>query len=236
MLVSNVTSMLTSFASQITSFANGVSSQQISTWAKTQLPRILAAGGQLIAQLASALLRSLPKVISAIGQIGSAIVRGLGSALWGKVTAAANGIKNRFMQPINAMKDKVKSAIDKIKGYFPFHIGKVMSGIKLPHFSISGKFSINPPSTPKVSVSWYKRGGIIDGATVFGGIGMGEAGPEAILPLDPFWKKLDQIATGTNSTNVVININGANKDPKAIAAEVKRELIKETNQRRLAWQ
>ena len=54
------------------------------------------------------------------------------------------------------------------------------------------------------------------------------------MPLDKFWDKLDNMSTG--STNIVININGANKDPREIADEVRRMLIKETNQRRLAWQ
>jgi hypothetical protein len=48
------------------------------------------------------------------------------------------------------------------------------------------------------------------------------------------WDKLDNMSAG--ETNFVINVNGANKDPKEIANEVKKILIKETNQRRLAWQ
>lgn len=235
LLVSNVSNLLNTLGTQITSFANGVSSTQIKAWAQTQLPKILKAGGKLVMTLATALVKNLPKIVLAVARIGGAIVKGLGSAIWGKVRAAANGIKERFMAPINSMREKVKGVINKIAGYFPIKVGKLLSGLKLPHISISGKLSIDPPSAPKFSVSWYKRGGIVDGATVFGGIGMGEAGPEAILPLDPFWKRLDQIAS-SNSANVVININGANKDPKAIAEEVKRVLIRETNQRRLAWQ
>ena len=54
------------------------------------------------------------------------------------------------------------------------------------------------------------------------------------MPLDKFWDKLDHMSTG--ETNIVININGSNKNPIEIAEEVKRVLIRETNQRRLAWQ
>ena len=72
---------------------------------------------------------------------------------------------------------------------------------------------------------------------VLGGIGLGEAGPEAILPLDPFWKRMDEIANNTQGGNTInIIVNGADKDPRAIAEEVKRVLVRETNQRRLAWQ
>ena len=105
-----------------------------------------------------------------------------------------------------------------------------MSNIKLPHFKLSGKFDLKSMSVPKLSVSWYKTGGIFDSPSV---IGIGEAGPEAVVPLDKFWEKLDNLS---GETNIVINVNGANKNPIEIAEEVKRILIKETNQRRLAWQ
>lgn len=192
LLVSGISNLLTSLATNITNFANGVSSTQINTWARTQLPKILTAGGQLVMQLATALIRNLPKIVLAIGKIGLAIVTGLGSALWGKVSQAAAGIRDRFMAPINALIGKVKAVIDKIKSYFPFSIGKVMSNIKLPHFKLTGEFSLKNKTVPSLSVSWYRQGGIVDGATIFGGIGMGEAGPEAILPLDPFWQRLDE--------------------------------------------
>jgi hypothetical protein len=152
------------------------------------------------------------------------------NALKSTVTTIWNNIKSAITKPIQAAKDTVKSAIDTIKSYFPFHIGKIMSGLKLPHFKITGKFSLNPPSTPHIGVDWYARGGIFDAPSV---IGVGEAGPEAVVPLDKFWDKLDSMTTG--ETNIVINVNGAG-DPKAVADEVKRILIQETNRRRLAWQ
>ena len=87
-----------------------------------------------------------------------------------------------------------------------------------------------------ITGSWI-QGGIVPSTTVLGGIGLGEAGAEAILPLDPFWKKMDEIANNTQGGNTVnIYVNGANKDPKEIAEEVKRVLIREVNNRRLAWQ
>ena len=237
LLVSNVTSLLSSLATQITSFASGITGPKVAEWAMTTIPKILAAGGQLIGNLATSFIINLPKIVAAIGRIGLAIVTGLGSAIWAKVSAAATGIVTRFMQPINTMISKVKGVVDKIKSYFPIKVGNLLSGLKLPHLSISGKLSLNPPSVPKLSVDWYAKGGIVDGATVFGGIGLGEAGPEAILPLNPFWKKMDEMANSIQSGETVnIYINGADKDPREIAEEVKRILIRETNQRRLAWQ
>lgn len=146
-------------------------------------------------------------------------------------TTAFNAVKNAIINPIQTAADKVRGIINKIKGFFPVSIGKVMSNLKLPHFKISGKFSLNPPSVPKFNVDWYKTGGIFDAPSV---IGVGEAGAEAVVPLDKFWKKLDEMQGG--STSIVININGANADPKEIAEEVKRSLIRETNRQRLAWQ
>lgn len=236
MLVSNITSLLTSLAANITSMANGLTGEKVSAWATTAIPKFLSAAGTLIGQFAMGLITNIPKIAAALVQIGGTIVNGLGSALWGKVKAAAAGIRDKFMEPINQIKDKVQAAIQKVKNLFPFSIGKVMSNIKLPHFSVSGKFGLNPPSVPKLSIKWYAKGGIFDAATVFGGIGVGEAGPEAILPLDPFWKKMDEIANRVQGGNTFnFYINGSDKDPKEIAEEVKRVLIKEANQRRLAW-
>ena len=148
-----------------------------------------------------------------------------------QITTTFNNIKNAIVTPIQTAINKVKAIIDKIKGWFPIKVGKILSGIKLPHFKLTGKFSLKDMTVPKLSIDWYKTGGIFDSPSV---IGVGESGAEAVVPLDKFWDKLDKMQGG--ETNIVININGANKDPREIAEEVKRVLIRETNQRRLAWQ
>ena len=149
-----------------------------------------------------------------------------------KVTAIFNAVKTAIVTPINQAVNLVKAGINKLKSIVNGAKLKLPK-IKLPHFKISGKLSLNPPSIPKVSVSWYKTGGIFDSPTI---AGIGEAGPEAVVPLDTLWKKLDNIAEASQGSNIVINVNGANKDPREIAEEVRRILIRETNQRRLAWQ
>ena len=99
-----------------------------------------------------------------------------------------NGIKNAITKPIEAARDKIKGIIDKIKGFFS-GLKLKFPNIKMPHFKITGKFSLSPPSVPKLKIDWYKDGGIMMKPTIFGmnGSGLmagGEAGPEAILPID----------------------------------------------------
>ena len=246
MLVANVTALLTSLTASISNVANGLTSSTVTAWVTANIPKILAAGGQLIGKLATSFITNLPKIVAAIARIGLAIVTGLGSAIWGKVTQAANGIRDRFMQPINQMKDKVKGILDKIKNFFPVNLGKILH-FSLPKISVSGgsaPWGIGGKGTkPSFSVSWssHALGGIIskrllmtEGSTVHE---FGEAGSEAILPLNPFWKKMDEIANNVQGGNTInIYVNGSDKDPRQIAEEVKRVLIKETNNRRLAWQ
>jgi hypothetical protein len=79
----------------------------------------------------------------------------------------------------------VKNFVDKVKSFFPINLGKILSGIKLPHFSVSGGSAPwgigGKGSMPKFSVSWYAKGGIFKRPSV---IGVGEAGAEAVLPID----------------------------------------------------
>lgn len=152
------------------------------------------------------------------------------NAFKAKVASTFNSIRDAIVKPIQTAINKVKAIVQRIKSFFPIKVGNIFGHIKLPHFKLSGKLSINPPSIPKISIDWYKNGGIFDSPTI---AGIGEAGPEAVVPLDKFWNKLDNMS---GETNIVININGATKDPREIAEEVKRVLIRETNQRRLAWQ
>lgn len=166
------------------------------------------------------------RVVATVNSLKSAL-----SAAWNSIksTAAAkwNAIKEKIVTPIKNAVDKVKSIIGKVKGFFPISVGKLLSGLKLPHFSISGEFSIKNRTVPHLNVDWYKKGGIFDSPSI---IGVGEAGSEAVVPLDKFWNKLDAMQAG--QTN---NFYITGDDPKAIAEEVKRILISQTKRQTLAW-
>ncbi len=106
-----------------------------------------------------------------------------------KVADVFETIRSTIQEKIENAKEKVSDAIEAIKGFFDFSWS--LPPLKLPHFSITGSFSLNPPSIPHISVSWYARGGIVDGATL---IGAGEAGREAIVPLERHTEWMDDLA------------------------------------------
>lgn len=245
MIFSGISSLITSLAAQVTTLANSITGQKVKQWATTTLPKIAIAGAQMIGKFVATLIINLPKVIAAIGRIGAEVVKGLGSAIWGKVTKAANGIKDRFLAPINTLKDKVKGVIDKIKKIFPVSFGKILH-FSLPSISVSGgkaPWGIGGKGTkPSFSVTWKEHalGGIFTKPTFLSSGNVihefGERGREAIVPLDPFWKRLDDYGRtiAENREPVVINIYES-KDPRATAQEVKRILIGEVKRESAAW-
>lgn len=227
----------TSFLEQAATFLGGLtdklSAENISSWASEMIPRLISTAGELLSKFANGLIQNLPKIISAIGQIGLNIITGLGSAIWPKVVEAANGIKERFLEPIRNMRDKIQEIIEKVKAFFKFNISA--PHIPLPHFSISPSGwklgDLLKGSLPSLGIEWYAKGGIATKPV----IGFGEAGAEALLPLDPFWKKMDEIAKGSGA-NVTINVYpSAGMDEEQLAQKIERKLINQVQNRRLAW-
>lgn len=103
--------------------------------------------------------------------------------LYNKCEWFRNGVNAVF----GGIKSFVAGVVDSIKGFLSFDWK--LPKIKLPHFKIKGGFSLTPPKTPKFSVDWYAKGGILNSPTIFGTngnslVGGGEAGKEAVLPID----------------------------------------------------
>lgn len=151
------------------------------------------------------------KVVSSFKSAKDSVVNGV-SDMVSKALNKFNEIKQGITDKINGAKDAVKSAIDKIKGFFNF--SWELPKIKLPHFSIDGKFSLNPPSIPKFNVDWYSTGGIFTKPTIIGGVGVGDADngkgrqAEAVLPLEPFYKELEAMFIKYNSRPLYFGVDG----------------------------
>lgn len=136
-------------------------------------------------------------------------------AIKSSVAEKFNAIKEKILRPIQNARDKVKEMIDKIRSFFNFTWS--LPKLKMPHLKITGEFSISPPKVPKFSVDWYARGGVFDKPTLFtsGGRlgGLGEAGAEAIVPLENNTEWLDKIADRLSDKlgggrNIVLQVDG----------------------------
>ena len=198
-------------------------------------------------------------VVAALGPviliIGAVVAAGvLLYKNWDTIKAKAIDLKNKVVAAFNEFKTKVASIwsaitapITKAVTTIQNAISKIKSIVngaklslpkfKLPHFNISaGKlpWGIGGKGTPpKISVSWYAEGGIFDSASL---IGVGEKGPEAVVPLDTLWQKLDNIAAASAGGATVINVYGSpGMDVNELAAAVERRLATLQKQRNMAW-
>ena len=104
-----------------------------------------------------------------------------------KVQETFESIREKMEAPIEKAKETISGIIDKVKGFFPIQVGDLFGHFKLPHFSLSGSFSLVPPSVPHLSVDWYAAGAVFDAATILPTInglkGVGEKEPEAVSPV-----------------------------------------------------
>lgn len=143
-----------------------------------------------------------------------------------------SSIKRAFTEKMNGARDVVRSSIEKIKGFFNF--SWKLPDIKLPHFSITGKFGLNPPSIPKFSVKWYAKGGLFTGPTIIPANGFGEADHEYALPLNRTTLRplAEMIGSMVVQTEMMQPIDYRMID-KIIAKHSKKEIIVQMSRREL---
>ena len=148
-------------------------------------------------------------VSSAINGIKSSISNGLNGAK-STVTGTLNGIKSSFSNIWDGCKNVVGNAIGHIKSLMNFSWS--LPSLKLPHFSISGKFSLHPPSVPKLGIEWYKKamddGMILNQPTIFGYnaksnqfLAGGEAGSETVVGTQNLMDMIQEAVNNAGSGN-----------------------------------
>lgn len=188
---SKVSSVLNAIKTTVSTIFNAVKSVASSVWNGIK---------SVISSVVDGIKSKVSSVFNGVKSTVTSIFNGI------KSTAASvwNGIKDAIIKPVEAAKNVVKGIIDKITGFFS-GMKLELPKIKLPHFKISGKLSLSPPSVPHLSIDWYKEGGILTKPTVFGMNGSslmagGEAGKEAVLPLKGFYDQLEHILSSRMNT------------------------------------
>lgn len=181
-------------------------------------PKVLASGVKILKTLTVGIIKSIPVLVKNLPKIFSAMLKAWSAMNWinlGKL--AINGLKKGIQGGVSAVVKAVKDIVAKIKSLWSFKLGK-------PHVPVP-KFSITPLGwkladllkgiKPNLSVIWNAKGGIMDSPTLFGLAG-GEAGPEGIVPLNPFWERLDSTlasmqaaksSDGGGTVKLVINLD-----------------------------
>lgn len=123
------------------------------------------------------------------------------------VSSIFDSIRNKISSVMDGAKNIVRNAVDRLKSFFNFSWS--LPHIKLPHFNISGSFSLNPPSVPHFGISWYKkamgRGMILNSPTIFGYdnksgkfLGGGEAGSETVVGTHSLMSMIKAAVSETN--------------------------------------
>lgn len=214
---STVTTVMNTIRNTISTVWNAIKS--VVTSVINAIKSVISSVFNAIKSTISSILNSIKSVFSSvwngIKSTVSSVVNGVKSTISSGLNAAKNtvsnvlnGIKSKFSSIFESAKSIVSNAINKIKSFFNFSWS--LPKIKLPHFSISGKFSLNPPSIPHFSVSWYKKAMdepyMFTKPTLFDvnpatgtAKGAGEAGDEVMIGKDTMLNMIRQAVSVENA-------------------------------------
>ena len=204
----------------------------------TKVAQLLAVRLKLAFTIALAAVKVLAAIIKTLAKVFSTMVVTViakATALYTRVRSIFGKIKNALTKPFETAKNIIKGIIDKIKSFFNFTVRT--PHIPLPHFKISPKGwkigDLVKGKIPSLSVDWYAKGGIFTKPTV---AGLGEAGPEGVIPLDRLWEKLDNIAMAATANGITLNVYASpGMDINQLTNAVQARLIQAQKQRMKAW-
>ena len=202
-----ITTVWNGIKSVVTTVANAVKSAVTTAW--NGIKSVTSTVFNAVKSTASTVWNGIKSTISnAVDGVKSKVTSGW-NAVKSTTSTVWNGIKSAITTPINAAKDAVHNAIEKMKSFF--HFSWSLPHLKLPHFSISGKFSLNPPSVPSFGISWYKKAMdnpyLFTKPTVFGmnpqtgqAKGAGEAGDEVMIGKNTMLNMISDAVSENNKT------------------------------------
>lgn len=163
---------------------------------------------EAIKAIFSSIWNGIKSIVSNVWNAIKSIFSNNLNAIKSSVSTVFNGIKAVIQNTINGAKNVVKSGLDAIKNFFS-NLKLKFPNIKLPHFSIKGSLSLNPPSIPKLSIDWYAKAMnnamLLDKPTIFGMnpngdlMGGGEAGQEVVAGSSTLMSMIRNAVQGENA-------------------------------------
>ena len=243
----NVTTSWNNMKTTLSPVVEGIKTNVTNAWNNTKTSVTTAMNG-IKTGVTTAWNTVKTSVSTAVNNVKTTISNGF-TAAKNTVSNIFSNIKNSISNALNSAKTAVSNAISSIKSKFNFSWS--LPKLKLPHVSITGSFSINPPSVPHFSISWYKKamdnGMILNSPTIFGMKGNqllagGEAGSEAVVGTQSLMEMIRNavasMAGGTTINYGGVNINlyaTENQDIRELADEIEYRINNNVLRRRAAY-
>lgn len=229
-----ITTVTNSIRTKVTSVWSGIRSVTTNTWnnIKSGIQNAITGAQNIVTNIITAIKSKVSSVWSGIRSTTSSVWNSIKTAITTPISAARStvsnifaSIENKIKSAMDGAKNAVSSAISSIKS--KFHFSWSLPKLKLPHISISGKFSINPPSAPHFSISWHRLGAIFRKATLIPALagihGVGEAGPEAVSPISTLQDYVSQ-SVRENTPTIDYDRLGASVARACAGLDIRMEL------------